>query len=428
MVVEEETVETDIRIDGDRWLPVELEIERSRYNQIDTALMIASPDPDENPDSIPQYDDVVTIDAGSLRDNSSDEIRRLYTGRVTNRRNKNTGTWKIRCSNAMLDITNEQIDISQVQQGRVSENVREISNIVGFDVDIRLDDDPNYYKLTGGDEYVKMHTKKQFENTDIQVSFDRQSAKASFLLDTLAELSNAAWWVDRTNTVIFGPTDTTVHKLDAPYNHVVDTDAGKQTPPYRSVRVIGDEVVSQSGWENRRLISENATTVGLNLPSASTAGTPPLREQIQETNFEATLQKPTFTYKSKEIKTYRQAEHVASKILNNLQEQQAGGWVEMAGRSNIEVFDIIEMPDSFGTTNRIDGQIRQIPPAAYLVQKITHRMNDSDGFITRIESGGLAGRYASSTVTESDEVEEWEVDDGESVGRTGDAARTGLTQ
>lgn len=418
MVVEEEEVVVDVTIAGNSWLVQEMEIKRSRYNEVDTVLMRAFPDPDDTEDVVPEYDDAVTIDAGSVstdaEDASVDDALRVYTGRVTNRRDMTNGLWKIRCSNSILDLTNEKIDLSSVEGAYVFDAARQVANSVGVDFILNVSGDvppaevfPGrnnnwYYQRDVGTPVVE----------DLKVSFEKSQMFAADALDRMAEWAAMTWWVDRYDTLHFGHPNTRVHLLDEPYNHVVGTDAGKKSPPYRSVKVIGDGIVSEEGWSGASQLAESPTVSQGNLPNLTSAvvgpksqeveealSTPEARNALARANFEGgELVEPTYVYKSKEIKTSRQAAHVRDKIMSQLQEQQAGGWVDLVGRPNLGVLDIIEMPDSFGNTNR--GE--QIPPAAYLVSTILHRFNDNDGFVTRVECGGLAGRYSGEVVEAED--------------------------
>jgi len=76
-------------------------------------------------------------------------------------------------------------------------------------------------------------------------------------------------------------------------------------------------------------------------------------------------------------------------LLEKLTERRGEGKVVIPGRPMIDVYDVIEMPDSFGVTNEDE----QLPAPQYLVEELTHRVNPSDGFVTEIKVMGLVNRY-----------------------------------
>lgn len=103
------------------------------------------------------------------------------------------------------------------------------------------------------------------------------------------------------------------------------------------------------------------------------------------------LQEPTFTFRSREIKTQEQADKAAKKIIDELLNQTKGGNVTMVGRSYVKPHDKLQLPDRFG-----GGE--------YLVNKVTHNFNSSDGFVTVVECGGLTTKDKAFYKSASGEV------------------------
>lgn len=135
---------------------------------------------------------------------------------------------------------------------------------------------------------------------------------------------------------------------------VLETTAGKKTPPYQSVRVIGISPSSQSGHGQQ---SEN-------LVSSS-----PLVAQVGEG-------KPRYRFKSDEIKTARMAAQAAKQLHKEFQRQQKGGWVKTTGFTGAHPFDVIQMPEFMGGER-------------YIISELEHVIDNDEGFTTKITCGGL---------------------------------------
>jgi len=185
----------------------------------------------------------------------------------------------------------------------------------------------------------------------VRVSPEFDEVRCDKVLQKVSKWTDAAWWVDDENTVVVDDDivlATSFHQLE----HIRDTSPGKRTPAYQSVRVTGASPVSRRGLNHRHLISSQ--------PIVATAGEG----------------EPQFTHYDGDIQSQSQAQNVANAIYKRLQAQQRGGWVEVVGREGIRPFDTIEMPDAFGGEE-------------YMVSGVTHRIGDREGFVTRIEIGGL---------------------------------------
>lgn len=395
MPVYDQDLVVDVTIGDNKWLIVDGKINRSRYNETDTVQCIAVPSRD-NPDAEPIEEQEIVVKLGPRSSVSTDGNRDMvngdellvtvFTGYVTNVFDFGDGSWEIEAVNYMLDLKTTNVYISTDEPVRISKLVEEVIEDVrisgGVDIEYNIDLRPSFqmppspfgFSRFGSFGIVR-------DNTDVLTSKEYTRVKAAEVLDRLSEMANAAWWIDVNNRLQFGPTDTAGHKL----SWVTETSAGKQTPPYKSVKVIGDNIVSQTGWERSQMLSEST---GLSQGQLQRFGVED--EEIGTGG----LVPPTFVYKSEAIKTRKEAQNVRDRVLDELQQQQAGGHVTVVGRPMIDILDVIEMPDSFArTSNSPLEESTTLEPAQYKVQAVEHRINGSDGFITKIECGGLADRY-----------------------------------
>jgi len=392
MVVYDQDIETEILVGESEWRAVNMTIERSRYNEIDTVKMVSVPDPDENPEAVPVegQDFVVRLGPRSSvtkegeRDIVDDDLLvTAYSGYVSNVFDFGDGSWQIEAVNYLRELKTTNVYFSVEDYVKKSQVVKEIIKYVNRveNIDLAYEVD-----LSGSSETPygtdRFHASDDADSdTDGLIAREFTGETAAEILDHISEASNATWWVDSRNTVYFGPTKTAKHKL----SWVTETSAGKQTPPYKSVKVIGDNIVSNEGWNKAQMLSESTgfserTLEGLGVENELVGS--------------GGLTPPTYTYRNEGIKTQEEAENVANRLLNELQQQQSGGNVTIVGRPMIDILDVIEMPDSFARTSTSPEEDAEfIPAAQYFVQKVTHTLNGRDGFTTKIECAGIAGRY-----------------------------------
>lgn len=185
-------------------------------------------------------------------------------------------------------------------------------------------------------------------------SIEFEGTPADEVLEKIAKVSNAAWYVLPTGEVRF--TDSiadAVSTIEA--TQIREVSAGKRSPAYASVRVSGASPVSRRGQESRHLVSSR--------PITATAGEGD----------------PTFFFEDRDIQTRLQAQNVADKLFERLQAQQRGGYVELVGREDARPFDELQLPESLGGDS-------------YLVDEVTHTLDDSDGYVTRLSLGGVITR------------------------------------
>lgn len=195
-------------------------------------------------------------------------------------------------------------------------------------------------------------------------------------LTRVVEASNAVWDVDRFGTFTIGapdpdaeiPTAVQSHKL----RYITESDAGRRSPMWKSVKVIGDGVVSKNGWEASAQINENPEVYGKDIQGRQ-------RAERATDEREAELTEPTFVYRNMEISTTKEANNVLNKIVDELREQLAGGTVTVVGHPEVWPGDAVEMPDAGDQPFNAER---------FIVNKVVHRLNNTDGFLTKIEVGG----------------------------------------
>ena len=375
-----DNVEVIVTIAGNRWHVVEGEVNTSKYKESDALKMLVVPDKDDNPNALIFTGNNITVDVktSSIRGaidfdrnimNDDRESARIFTGKVGQAIDMGDGAFAIKAFTAEVDLITTTVPLGRgFAPGSVGTLVSvildtanaKIDTDIEYNIDFRTKDTPY-----GATNYRAHPIAEEIQDTIIEDEYEPMSAAK--LLEFIGRKSNTIWWFDSRNVLQFGTTKTSNHKL----SFVTDSSAGKQTPPYNGVRVIGDSVASQQGWESRNMISaEYAVSVA----TLEDIGTP---EDVA-----------IFTYRDDSIKTQEQADNVAKQLLSDLQEQQAEGTVTIVGYPLVKKYDIIEMPDSFG-----NAKFETVPPAQYAVSAVTHKFG-SDGYTTEIECAGVVGRYS----------------------------------
>ena len=235
---------------------------------------------------------------------------------------------------------------------------REITRGTPFDYEINLDPDGVIVgnKPERGGNFTVIRN-----GFDEEVTRDSLLEPIETLLKDLKLKSESVWDVDRYGDFYFGAIQPDAHKL----RYITETSAGKQSPAWRSVRVIGDGVVSQDGWGASAQINEDPETLLGNIDGSSV---------------EEGLAEPTFEYRNMEISTRVEAKHVLEELLEEIREQTAGGYVEVVGHPEVWPGDAIELPDA---------EAQPFGLERFGVKRVIHRINNRDGFMTRIECNGL---------------------------------------
>lgn len=213
-----------------------------------------------------------------------------------------------------------------------------------------------------------------------EITFSNWEPVVSDALDRAAAASHSDWWFDRFGQFHFGPRRPNVDIYAYSLEYITDASDGKTTPPYQSVRVIGDGVVSEEGWSKSSLIREDPVTSTLTVN----------REQGK-------LAEPTFVYRNNEINTQQEADNVANKLIQNLIEQSGNGSVTVVGFPEIRPSDAIEMPNT---------ERQPMGGARYGVGEVRHILNAQNGFVTKISVMGLVDEqevFYTDTLSELEE-------------------------
>lgn len=320
----------------------EISNKTNKYNEIDTATLTVLPMRNELE---PEEQEEVEVEING---------ERIFTGFVGDVKDNRDGTYEITAFNQIhkLKVNNINVNVS---------NYMSVSKLLENHVFPKANIDN--YEINLIDTASILYGVKNIPPFDNRVTMDRNNTPAAQIVDDLAKLANAVWWVNSENKLIFGSPHTQVQQLE----YITDTSKGKTTPPYRSVKVVGDNVVSRGGWQDRNMVSKEPTVAARSIDIEGDGKDYAVRQELLP---------PTFVYKSKDIKTQKQAETIAERVAEKLIQQTKSGWVECVGRPDLEVYDVIEMPEMFGGER-------------YLVSGVEHTITNNDGYITRINVGGL---------------------------------------
>lgn len=269
--------------------------------------------------------------------------------------------------NKVIDLTNSQFT-DQVEQedakGKITEvsayyAVKYILDELGItDRDISGIEKENGTEYTIGEETYK-------GGYDIPISFPDPTGTAIELLDEIANKTKSTHWFDKRGTFNFGPPQISEYNI----RYITDSTAGITTPPYQSVKVIGTGVASEEGYPAKNQLAEERIVKKVALENVD-------QSKGGYSTREGALRDPKYTYKSADLVTDQQVEFVANKLINKIGEQQKTGEITMVGFPEVTLDDVLVMPDS--DSQPMGGE-------DYAVTKITHRINNGDGFITKVQ-------------------------------------------
>lgn len=256
--------------------------------------------------------------------------------------------------------------------------------------------------LADGGIHIGEHPKYGYEirkGYDYEITFSQWEVPVKEILDRTTSAAQADWWFDRYGKFNFGPRIPNENIFAYELEYITDASDGKTSPPYQSVQVIGDGVVSEEGWSRSSLVNETPVNT---------------RGNVDVNTDEAELVEPTFTYRNMEINTQQEADNVKEDILEQLREQTGTGDVTVVGFPEVRPGDGIQMPN---TERQPMGGER------YGVEQVTHRLNSSDGFITKIKVSGMVGEQEALydediPELESDLEAQWRVGRGGRFGPT----------
>lgn len=402
-----DNLEVDCIIDGQRYLTRELEVHLTDGSATNyaTGIVIAQKDGDG-----PEVGDKIAIEVDNklteIRPNTS-EITRLFTGVISNRsRIKNLGAFEfmafwpgfneIQNGKVGINYTPPRIqDFSVKDAGTVplkvnytkshqlaSDIAEQVAETItagtdfGFDIFISGDGE-----RINGQRYAQ-DIKLWIRSAQVPITADGSDEG---LLQRVTRATNTVWEVDRYGNFYIGPprpngnipTSVQSHKL----RYITETTAGKQSPAWRSIKVIGDGVVSKDGWASSAQVNEEKQL--LSSPIARRTDAQPKDVELAE---------PTFVYTNLEIKTADEAENVLTQIREDIRKQNAGGEITVVGHPELWPGDAIELPDT---------EKQPFSNERYAIGKVIHRINNSDGFLTKIE---VMGETNAANSVWSDEV------------------------
>lgn len=199
------------------------------------------------------------------------------------------------------------------------------------------------------------------------------------LFDKIRDETRSEWWFDKDGTFNFGALPPrSRHYL----KFITDTTAGLNTPPYRSVKVIGSGIVSVEGESQLR--NEDRIVKGREIVVEDGVAT-----IKKPQNGISNMVDPTFVYKNLEISSDLQADNTAESIMSDLKEQIKSGKITVTGFPEVTPLDVVKMPQAADESKPNYSPRQPLGGAEYTVTKVVHKLNNSDGFKTVIHVGGL---------------------------------------
>jgi hypothetical protein len=401
------------------YLPTEIEIHITDGPEASYAMGYIVPEDHNRKPSVPADaalddglldSDVIAIDVDNelteVRDDTDGEITRVFTGIVSNSSRVEHGLYEFMAfqpgyeniQNAAITISGPPTGYQEVEifgktyKKPVYNERRQYASILADDIaQAVIDGTPFSYTFTILDDApvnigdVKYGEDQQlFMNSSfVPLSVEGKDEGA---LQRVVNATNTVWEIDRYGDFHIGPpvpdneeyagvdypTKVTSHKL----RYITETSAGIQSPAWRSIVVIGDGVVSQDGWGATAQVNENPQQFfdvidGERQATADQFGPEVRRDELVE---------PTFEYVNLEIQTASEARKALERIKDKILKQRGNGEITVVGHPEIWPGDAIELPD---TKNQPYGLER------FGVGKVVHRINNQDGFLTKINVTGM---------------------------------------
>lgn len=387
--------------DGKEYFTTELEVHLSIGSDSNYATGLIVPDGHEDSPSVgdplgTEEPDIITIDVDNSlseeRPGTNGEITRIFTGVISNISKVQDGLYEFTAfwpgfnfiQNGSIEFQQPGVDTYEATHANAKFAVGDVSGQLRYSGDVastivqRMRKQSRFpaghsiveggYDVNGvkysKDERVK------FENNKTALT---QEAPNEGVLTSLVNSTNSIWVIDRYGRFWIGPptpiqdepqipTSSSAHKL----RYITETSAGKQSPAWQSIIVIGDGVASRDGWESNAQINSN--------PAKFKSDVVP-KTLVDEEG----LAEPVFKYVNLEINTAAEAGNVLEKLRENIKEQQASGEITVVGHPELWPGGSIEMPNSIN---------QPFNNERFTIRKIKHRINNSDGFVTKIEVGG----------------------------------------
>lgn len=404
-----DNVEVTMTIDGDPWYVVDAEVELSRMDTPNYVDLLMIPDPDETVPNLPdRIDELIGSsfrleadnDLISERDSNAEEDSLLFDGNLANISPTGLNSYEAiaydpaqqafapeadggSMMNQYINIGAPEYDYElmffdqsglefEIQTIKSTEFARQIVEELGIE-EYEIEMEEGGIDISGPEGSTTIAYERNLVIDDSFITVEEALTK-------LREWCEVEWWFDKAGVFHIGPPRPTKHEL----KFIKDSSAGRTTPPYQSVRVIGSGAASVEGYSRTNMDIEDKIVVEAAI--AQTEGGD-LIANIGETR------QPVFEYRNLEVSNREQAESTARKLVQDLGEQQSDGTVTVVGFPEIIPMDGIVMPA--GEDGEYDeGDIRNDQPMGgfgFGVYKVVHRLNASDGFITKIHVSSVIG-------------------------------------
>lgn len=409
-----DNLQVSLTIDGLEWHVKEAKVELSRMDTPNYVDLIMVPDPN---DTVPELPSPITnllgadfrleadTDLITNRDTNAEEDSLLFAGQLANISPTGEKTYEgIAYDPAQQafapesdggSIMNEYIylglpeysyggymwggyglggtryEIQTIEASELVERCMDALNIDDFDIE-----------LADGGVTVEGENGSYTGGYERTMYFSESFIKVSDALDRARESTESEWWFDKEGVFHFGVPRPTKHALQ----FITDSSAGKTTPPYQSIRLIGSGAASQEGYSRATMNIEDKIVLERNI--AETEGG---EITVVEPDEDEDPKSPTFEYRNLEVSNDEQAESVVQKVAEDLAEQQADGKVTVVGFPEVLPLDGILMPQSVNPDAENYNEKQPMGGRAYNVYKVVHKLNSSDGFVTDIHVAGVVG-------------------------------------
>lgn len=405
----EDNVQVDLLIDGVEWYLIDAKVELSQVALPNYVDLVMTPKPSEI-DKLP--DDIRELVGSSFslsanneliseRDTDAEEDSLLFAGNLANisatgenvyegiaydpgQQAFNIGAESGSVINQNLDLqtsaflepdapVGEEVGRYSIKASRLVQLILNEAGITDFE--IKLYDGGLIQKLAGPSAYEINVA------TDEILTFQSRRVPVKTALNRAREMCRAEWWFDKSGTFHFGTPQPTKHELSL----ITDTSAGITTPPYQSVRVIGSGVATTDGYGSSHLLQNP----GEQIVKEARIGRPQRSgEQSEKVIVLGETIEPVFEYVNAEISTEQQAQNTALKICDELIKQQAQGEITVVGFPEVVPFDGLVMPQAHNPDGTNYHPNQPMGGQVYGVYKVQHRLNNSDGFVTKITVAG----------------------------------------
>ena len=398
-----DNIQVDMKIDGDEWLLAEAEVKLSHHAEANyTKIKKMTPGPEASFDKV---QDLIGTDFSLEVDNELDVERdgadgsdvTLFKGRLANISPRGAKDFE----GIAYDPSQQGFGAGQKGTNMANQTVRigypYYGSLFLYDIVEGTKKEPKTIKA------AELATKivnqiQTIEDYEIQLTeggvtrsgrngetegaynpkltFDKLEVSVGQALKKIREECKCDWWFDKTGKFYIGMPESTPWEL----RYITDTSAGISTPPYQSVKVIGSGVVSENGVSKADLRPETRTTVEAAIGETPSGDAEPVLNESGD---------PQFTYRNNELSTQNQVERTALQLIEDLIEQQKEGKITVVGFPQVEPIDALIMPHNNPDSDAPNYQ-EGMPMGGerYGVYNVTHRLNGTDGFITKLEVGG----------------------------------------